>query len=153
MFSKKPAQHSQAAPQRATRPITSSTFSVIGSDVVIRGNIEASADLHIDGRVIGDIACAALVMGETSFVEGEIVADSARISGAVSGSMRVRDLMVLRGAKVDGDVSYETISIEQGAFVSGRFAPGSASVAPALVTQITETQIATIEDAVFTSAS
>ena len=139
-------------------PVGSSTFSVIGADVVIRGNIEAAADLHIDGRVIGDIACASLVMGETSSVEGEIVAESARISGAVSGTVRVRDLVVLRGAKVEGDVSYETISIEQGAFVNGRFAPrsaGSASsaAAPALMKNPTDSNIGAIEDAIFTAAS
>ena len=151
MFSKKPAQHSPAA----ARPM-SSTFSIIGADVVIRGNIEASADLHIDGRVIGDIACASLVMGETSSVQGEIVAESARISGAVSGAMRVGDLVILRGAKVEGDVSYETITIEQGAFVSGRFAPRSsgadAGVPTVMVTQ-QDSNIGAIEDAIFTAAN
>ena len=31
-----------------------STFSVFGSDVSIKGNVSAKADLHIDGRVDGD---------------------------------------------------------------------------------------------------
>ena len=100
-----------------------STFSVIGLDVVIRGNIEASADLHVDGKVIGNIACAALVTGEASMVEGEITAESARISGTVAGTVRVRQLVILKSARIDGDVSYETLSIEQGAGVNGRFAP------------------------------
>ena len=151
MFSKKPEQRSQ------TPAMTSSTFSVIGQDVVIRGNIEASADLHVDGRVIGDIACASLVMGETSNVEGEIVAESARISGTVLGTVRVRDLVVLRGARVEGDVSYETLSIEQGAAVNGRFAPRSAdatpSVAPALGKTNADSNIGAIEDAIFTAAT
>lgn len=141
-----------ATPQRVVpRAMANSTFSVIGPDVVIRGNIQASADLHVDGRVIGDIACASLVMGEGAVVEGEIVAESARISGSVSGTVRVRDLVVLRSAKVDGDVSYETISIEQGAAVNGRFAPRSAagSAAPALSRE----DPTLIEDAEFTSAS
>lgn len=33
-----------------------STFSVIGADVVITGNISAKVDLHVDGRVEGDIS-------------------------------------------------------------------------------------------------
>ncbi len=128
-----------------------STFSVIGPDVVIRGNIEASADLHVDGKVIGDISCASLVMGDSSVVEGEVVAESARISGSVSGTVRVRDLVVLRNARVDGDVSYDTISIEQGAAVNGRFAPRQSTPAsPAL--RATPAQAA-IEDAEFTAAS
>ena len=31
-----------------------STFSVFGDDVVVTGNIQASVDLHIDGRVVDD---------------------------------------------------------------------------------------------------
>ncbi len=100
-----------------------STFSVIGADVTIRGNIEATVDLHVDGKVIGDITCASLVQGESSRIEGEIKAESARLSGEVSGKIEARDLVVLKSARVDGDVSYETLTIEQGANVEGRFAP------------------------------
>ena len=100
-----------------------STFSVIGTDVTIRGDVEASADLHVDGKVIGNIACASLVQGEESRVEGEIKADTARLSGSVEGTIEVKNLVVLKSAKIKGDVSYDTLTIEQGAAVDGRFAP------------------------------
>ena len=151
MFSKKPAQHSQvAAPHRAA----ASTLTVIGPDVVIRGNIEAVGDLQVEGRVVGNIGCASLMMSEGSSVEGEILAESARIAGNVSGTVCVRDLVVLRGARVEGDVSYETISIEQGAAVNGRFAPRSAGLAPATMSApiINRSTDALIEDAEFTAA-
>ncbi|MEL1251774.1 bactofilin family protein [Aurantiacibacter gilvus] len=106
-----------------------STFSVIGPDVTIRGDIEASVDLHVDGKVIGNIACASLVQGESSRVEGEIKAESARLSGEVQGTIEVRDLIVLKSAKITGDVSYDTLTIEQGAAVDGRFAPLRAKAA------------------------
>jgi cytoskeletal protein CcmA (bactofilin family) len=99
------------------------TFSVIGPDVTITGNIEASADLHVDGRVMGDVTCAALVQGEKSVIEGAIVAERARLSGAVKGTIAARELVVLKSARIDGDVTYETLTIEQGAAVNGRFAP------------------------------
>jgi cytoskeletal protein CcmA (bactofilin family) len=107
-----------------------STFSVIGNDVIIRGNVEASADLHIDGTIEGDIACASLVQGETSRVEGAIVAESARLSGTVKGTITVQELVVLRSARIEGDVHYRTLTIEQGANVNGRFAPDAAKAAP-----------------------
>jgi len=100
-----------------------STFSVIGPDVTICGNIEATVDLHVDGKVIGDISCASLVQGESSRIEGEVKAESARLSGEVSGTIEARSLVVLKSARIDGDVSYETLTIEQGANVEGRFAP------------------------------
>lgn len=105
------------------------TFSVIGPDVTIRGDIEASVDLHVDGKVIGNISCASLVQGESSRVEGEIKAESARLSGEVQGTIEVRNLVVLKSAQIDGDVSYDTLTIEQGASVDGRFAPLRAKAA------------------------
>lgn len=99
-----------------------STFSVIGTDVTITGDISAAADLHVDGTVAGDIACASLVQGESSRIEGAIVAETARLAGAVKGTITVRSLVILKSARIEGDVHYETLTIEQGAAVDGRFA-------------------------------
>lgn len=117
----------------------SSTFSVIGADVLITGNISAKVDLHIDGRVEGDIACASLVQGEASTIHGAIVAETARLSGTVNGSVNARDLVITASAHVTGDISYETITIEQGGHVDGQFrhkskAAHAASASPALNT-------------------
>ncbi|MEN7537432.1 bactofilin family protein [Aurantiacibacter flavus] len=107
----------------------SSTFSVFGPDVTIHGNVEASVDLHVDGSVIGDIACASLVQGEDSRIEGEVKAQSARLAGTVEGRIDAVELIILKTARILGDVSYETLTIEQGAQVNGRFAPQGANLA------------------------
>ncbi|VVT03808.1 bactofilin family protein [Erythrobacter sp. EC-HK427] len=113
-----------------------STFSVIGPDVVIRGNIEATVDLHVDGTVHGDISCASLVQGDGSTIEGEITADSARLSGRVKGRIEAKNLVVMKSARIEGDVSYETLTIEQGANVDGRFAPLGARTANAKADEV-----------------
>lgn len=112
-----------------------STFSVIGADVTIKGNISASADLHIDGRVEGDITCASLVQGEKSAISGAVVAESARLAGNVTGSITARELVILKTARIEGDVHYDALTIEQGAEVDGRFAPNArhAVAAPAVL--------------------
>ena len=108
---------------------------MIGADVAIRGDIEASADLHVDGAVVGDLVCASLVQGETSRIEGAITADSARLSGAVKGTIAVRDLVILKTARIEGDVHYEALTIEQGAQVNGRFAPDAGKPSAVAVPQ------------------
>ena len=117
----------------AVKPVANggSTFSVIGADVAIKGNVEASADLHVDGVIEGDTVCTSLVQGESGRIEGAITADTARLAGTVKGTITVRELVVLRSARIDGDVHYETLTIEQGAAVSGRLAPdaGKAPIA------------------------
>lgn len=104
---------------------SSSTFSVIGPDVSIKGNIAATTELHVDGNVEGDISCASLTQGEGSIIKGAIEAESARLSGTVVGSISARELVVLKNARIEGDVHYDALTIEQGATVDGRFAPRS----------------------------
>ncbi len=121
MFSKKQEPTSARAIRMPSN--SDSTFSVIGPDITITGDIEASADLHIDGSVTGDIGCSSLVQGEKSRIEGEIRAKKARLAGQVHGRIDAVDLVILKSAKINGDVSYDTLTIEQGASVNGTFCP------------------------------
>jgi len=98
------------------------SFSVLGADVAIKGNISAQAELHIDGRIDGDIACARLVQGEASEIVGAITTESARLSGRIKGSITAGELVILKSAHIEGDVFYDALTIEQGAHVQGTFA-------------------------------
>jgi cytoskeletal protein CcmA (bactofilin family) len=97
-------------------------FSIIGGDVAIQGSIEASVDLHIDGKVEGDIACASLVQGPESRIKGHVTAKSARIAGVIEGSITADELVVEASARITGDVTYETISIATGGQIDGNMA-------------------------------
>lgn len=126
MFSKsKPTQANESAPvQVPARMATGArnvTFSVLGSDVVITGNVSATVDLHLDGRIEGDLACANLVQGADSLIKGAIVAESAKLAGTVDGSITARDLTIQSTARISGDVTYENLVIEPGGQVDGRF--------------------------------
>lgn len=125
MFSKKPALTAPLAPQGKT--MANPTFSVFGADIRITGDVAASADLHIDGKVDGDVTCTNLVQGEGSEIVGAVKAESARLSGTVRGTISARDLVILKSARIHGDVHYDSLTIEQGAQVDGRFAPRAAS--------------------------
>jgi len=107
-----------------TRPTTEpmNGFSMLGADLAIKGDITATADLHIDGRVEGDIACAGLVQGEASEIIGAITANTAHLAGTVRGAITVGALTIQNSAHILVDVHYETLTIEQGAKVDGRFA-------------------------------
>ena len=81
---------------------------VVGSDFAdnITGNVSASADLHIDGRVEGDVTCTSLVQGESGEIVGAVKAESARLAGTVRGTISVRELVVLKSARIYGDVQF-----------------------------------------------
>ena len=121
MFSKPGKQTSaqRSAPATGARQ---GPCSLIGGDVAIVGDIEASVDLHIDGRVDGDIVCAALVQGPDSRIKGHITARTARVAGLIEGSIAADELIVEASARIIGDVTYDTISIAPGGQVAGLFA-------------------------------
>jgi cytoskeletal protein CcmA (bactofilin family) len=96
-------------------------FSILGPDVEIKGNVTASVDIHIDGNIEGDLTCANLVQGEASEIKGAVMAETARLSGLVDGSIEVRDLTIERTARITGDVTYENLTIAPGGQVDGRF--------------------------------
>jgi cytoskeletal protein CcmA (bactofilin family) len=93
--------------------------SMIGADITITGNIEASVDLHIEGRVIGDVRCATLILGETSKISGGIQAERVRVAGTVEGSIVTRDLAVEASARVSGEIAYGRLRVANGASIEG----------------------------------
>lgn len=95
-------------------------MSVIGADITITGNIEASVDLHIEGRVKGDVRCATLILGESSTVSGSIYADRVRVSGMVEGSVETKDLAIEATARVTGDIVYSRLRVANGGVIEGQ---------------------------------
>ena len=109
-----------ALPAKMATGARHTTFSVLGSDVVITGNVSASVDLHVDGKIDGDLKCANLVQGEASEIKGAVTADTAKIAGLLDGSIEAKTLIVHATARITGDVTYENITIENGGKVEGK---------------------------------
>jgi cytoskeletal protein CcmA (bactofilin family) len=97
-------------------------LSFIGPEVLISGNVATDAQLHVDGRIDGDVRCGNLSQGTGSIIAGNIQADEARLAGTVEGTVVAGILSVEASARILGDVAYETISIEAGAQIEGRLA-------------------------------
>ena len=117
-------------PQRnniSVRNNSGHTFSVIASDVEIVGNLSARVDLHIDGKVQGDVTCGNLVQGEGSIISGKVTAESAKLSGHVEGSIEANDLVIESSARVKGDVIYSNLTIAPGGQIEGKFSHKSAA--------------------------
>lgn len=105
------------------RPVARSgngTMSFLGSEVTVTGNIGGQGNLHIDGRVDGDVNCASLIIGNAGQVNGNITADDAKIAGSVTGTVSAKMLTIEASARIVGDLSYDSVSVETGAQVEGR---------------------------------
>ena len=96
-------------------------FSYIGSEVIVTGDIATASELHLDGKVLGDLSCGSLTQGQSGEVRGNIKAAEARLSGLVDGAGEAGILTLEASARVTGDVLYESLSVAAGAEVEGRF--------------------------------
>ena len=130
MFSKKP-DSTDRPPGSAT--MTGPTFSVRGPDIAVDGDLTATADLHLDGKVNGDIKCAALIQGEGSQVTGMVISESAKVAGRIKGSITAAVLVIQKTARIEGDVTYGSLTIEDGAQVDGKFTHRTADAEPKLM--------------------
>lgn len=111
MFSNKQAAGGKSGAQR---------LSFIGSEVIVSGDIATDSQLQVDGRIDGNVRCAALSQGPEGVIAGNIFAEDARLAGTVEGMVSAGTLVVEASARIMGDVAYETISIEAGASIEGR---------------------------------
>ena len=114
----------RSAPSPVAKPARSGApgLSFIGPEVVVSGNIATDAQLHVDGRIDGDVKCAQLIQGIQGIITGNIDAEEARLAGAIHGTVAARTLIVEASARITGDVAYETVSIDAGAQIEGRLA-------------------------------
>ena len=129
MFSKKQVPVPQTPRIPARNSVTSTPgFSILGADTAIKGDITAASDLHLDGRVEGDVICASLVQGESGEIVGAVKVQNAKLAGIIRGTIDAGELVILRTAQIHGDVHYDALTIEPGAQVDGRLAVRSAYV-------------------------
>jgi cytoskeletal protein CcmA (bactofilin family) len=93
----------------------------IGEGVTIKGEISVPDTLVVCGSVEGDVSVGNLVVGETGVIKGRtIVSQNAEICGKVFEKLDVKCLMILRStSRVDGNISYGMLQIEQGATIAG----------------------------------
>jgi cytoskeletal protein CcmA (bactofilin family) len=95
-------------------------MSIIGGGITVTGNIEASVDLDLQGKVVGDVRCATLILGEQAEIRGSVFAERVRASGLIEGSVETKDLAVEASARLVGDVTYSRIRIANGGIVDGK---------------------------------
>ena len=130
MFSKQQAR-ANSTTQLAGAPATASVdlggarkpakiASGIAADVAFEGAVIGEGELHVDGVVRGDVRVARLTLGETGCIEGSVQAETIEARGRIVGSVVAKNVRLYATAYVDGDITHEQLSIENGAFFQGR---------------------------------
>lgn len=95
----------------------------IGQAVFVKGDVVATGDLMIDGRVEGTIALGDhnLMIGESAAIVANLVAKAVTISGQVKGNVTGNASVELKATGiVEGDITAPRFRMEDGAVLHGR---------------------------------
>lgn len=112
------------------RPQGSAAPSIIGSDIKITGNVSTPGELHLDGVIEGDVECGELTVGEHGIVTGTVKSETVTLRGTVEGKLRAKTVNLEQSAKVNGDVTYGTMTMEAGVQVDGKLIPMKKKLPP-----------------------
>src|SRR5512140_1013395 len=80
------------------------SIATIGEDLTITGNVTSKGELHVNGRVQGDVHCVALVLGENAQLKGGVVAEDVMVRGRLIGSVRALRVMLQSTSHVEGNL-------------------------------------------------
>jgi cytoskeletal protein CcmA (bactofilin family) len=98
--------------------------SYIARDTSFEGNLICDGEIHIDGALRGSVRAHTCLVDSHGEVHGEITAQNVFIRGRVVGPVNGTHVSIHAGSHVEGNVTHETISIENGAFVFGAMRQG-----------------------------
>jgi len=95
---------------------------LISNGTTLKGDISSNSDLRIDGTIVGNITSSAkIVIGANGVVEGDIFGNQADIVGKVSGNIRTKELLQLRGESiVTGNLYAGKLQVEPSATFNGQ---------------------------------
>jgi cytoskeletal protein CcmA (bactofilin family) len=120
-----PAAHQPVSPAAAPQPETRRSerdVVNIGKSVVIKGELNGSEDLTIEGHVEGKIELKdhVLTIGPNGRIKAQVLAKSVIVLGEVNGNVTATEKVDIRdGGSVDGDIISPRVAIAEGAHFRG----------------------------------
>ncbi len=100
----------------------------IDFEATIQGNIDFNGTFFVDGTINGDLKGKSLekttvIIGMRGKLSGNLFCTNAVIAGTVWGDIHAKSLELQEGARVIGDLYYETLEINPAAEINGNFIP------------------------------
>src|SRR5688500_4175994 len=115
-------QKSKSDGSSETTPSTPGGASLIAAGTTLKGDITSNGDIRIDGTLLGNMQCSAkVIIGANGSVEGDISGQQADIMGKVTGTIKVKELLQLKGGSyVNGNLYAGKLQIEPTANFNGQ---------------------------------
>ena len=121
-----PAQQTQASapaqPDSRRHQLNERDVVNIGKSVVIKGELNGSEDLTVEGHVEGKIELRdhVLTIGPNGKIKAQVFAKAVIVLGEVNGNVTATEKVDIRdGGSVDGDIVSPRVAIAEGAHFRG----------------------------------
>ncbi len=97
------------------------SVSRISAGTVCKGEVYSQYDIRVDGSFDGKMySKGRVVVGENAVVSGEIVCDNVDLWGKFSGTLYVKDTLVLKsGCSLEGQINVRRFMVELGSDFNG----------------------------------
>jgi cytoskeletal protein CcmA (bactofilin family) len=95
--------------------------SVIAQGTHVLGNIVSDGPLDIDGQVEGNVRGDTITLRENGLIRGDVMGDTVFVYGEIDGLVKARNVILYASAVIRGVVMHESLSVEDGATVDGKF--------------------------------
>lgn len=116
------ASPSSGAVGRPAETMRASNGAVIGSSLVIKGEVTGNEDLFIHGQVDGKLTLKknSVVIGREGRVKADIYARSIRVEGQVNGDLYGEgEVIIHKSGQVRGNITAPQVSLENGSKFKG----------------------------------
>ena len=105
----------------ASRPPSPGGRSVLAADIRLTGDLTSTGTVEILGEIVGDITAQSVVIGGEGHVQGTVRVDNLDVRGRLDGQAICGTFTLRSAAQVMADIVYDTVVIESGAQINGRF--------------------------------
>jgi cytoskeletal protein CcmA (bactofilin family) len=108
--------------------------SLISANTEIKGAIATGDELHVYGKIEGDVRAAAITVCAGAAIKGDLYAETIVIDGAVEGRLEGQHVLLRAGANVKGEIVHGSLGIDTAAIFEGSIKRGAAP-APAFAAE------------------
>ncbi|NCU05975.1 MAG: polymer-forming cytoskeletal protein [Chitinophagaceae bacterium] len=113
---------------------------IVASGTEIKGNIESKGDIRVDGVLNGNLTTSSKVLvGPSGKIYGDVVAQQADVLGQITGTIKVTELLYLKGnCQINGNIYAGQLQVDATASFNGECHMGAAAVSNAPLANVVE---------------
>ena len=94
--------------------------SFISNDIKIDGHIDSTGTVLISGQITGNVKAKSLTLETSGIISGNVKAIETELMGTQKGNIASKQVSILSGCKLRGNITCEELIVEHGSNITGK---------------------------------